>query len=298
MSEKSRGFLMFAHNNEEVDYGKLAYVCATLIKGNLKENKVAVVTDAGTHDYLLKSNDKDDVNRVIDEFIIVDRDYDTRLPQRIYRDTVTEKNLTWFNGTRMNAYSLSPFDETILIDSDLLIQDSMFDSIWGIDDDVIMNKEAVTLLGNKPPRGEQRLSHASLKMYWATILYFKKSDQGRMFFDLCEHVKEKYHIYCKMYGFPKGLFRNDFVVSIAAHMMNGFVENGHIKNFPTNQILTSFDHDELVACTRDSLTFLTNDSDNVDAYQLANIGKRTVHCMNKFSILRNADDIIKAYANE
>ena len=43
--ENSRGILMFAHNNEEIDYFRLAVANAKLIKKNLKINNITVVTD-------------------------------------------------------------------------------------------------------------------------------------------------------------------------------------------------------------------------------------------------------------
>ena len=43
--ENSRGILMFAHNNEEIDYFRLAVANAKLIQKNLKINNITVVTD-------------------------------------------------------------------------------------------------------------------------------------------------------------------------------------------------------------------------------------------------------------
>lgn len=292
----SRGFLMFAHNNEEIDYGKLALVAALMIKKNLKINKVCLISDQGTYDYLVQTQTLDLVNQAFDDIILVERDYSTTPSQRIFRDTqYTEKNLTWYNGTRSDAYSITPYDETILIDTDVLVQDGMFDLVWDLEENIIINKHALTLLGGKPDQQEQRLAHCSIPMYWATMMFFRKSEEARMFFELYDHVKEQYANYCVIYGFPRGLFRNDFAVSIAAHMMNGFVESSHIKGFPRKEILSCFDTDELIAVGKDRLVFLVNDPEKQHSYHHINIGKRTVHCMNKYSLLRESQNLIEIY---
>ena len=41
----SKGFMMFAHNNDEIDYPKLAVVNAMLIKQNCDIHDITVVTN-------------------------------------------------------------------------------------------------------------------------------------------------------------------------------------------------------------------------------------------------------------
>lgn len=296
MTTPTRGFLFFAHNNEEIDYGKLALVAALMIKRNLVNNQVCIVTDSGTYGYLQECYSQELLDQAFDKVIFVERDYREKSNHRIFRDTqYTEKNLSWYNGTRVDAYSISPFDETILLDTDVLVQDSMFDLVWDLEENIIINRDSINLMGKEPAPQEKRLAHCSIPMYWATAIFFRKSLEAERFFYLYQHVKEQYSTYCFIYGFPKGLFRNDFVVSIAVHMMNGFVESGFIKSFPRAEMITSYDTDELVEVGINKLKFLANDQDDKHKYHYVNVGKRTVHCMNKYSLSRQADNLIELY---
>ena len=45
MTTKSKGILIFAHNNEEIDYLKLATINAYYIKENLDIHDLTVVTN-------------------------------------------------------------------------------------------------------------------------------------------------------------------------------------------------------------------------------------------------------------
>ena len=72
----TKGFLMFAHNNEEIDYLKLAVVNAYLIKKNCDIHDITVVTNQHSYDYTTEKLGKDFVhdavsNIVITEFLIL-----------------------------------------------------------------------------------------------------------------------------------------------------------------------------------------------------------------------------------
>ena len=65
----SRGFLIHAYNNEQIDYGSMALCCALLIKKNLKYNNVTLVTTLDTIDWLRKSHDKRFISYAFDNII-------------------------------------------------------------------------------------------------------------------------------------------------------------------------------------------------------------------------------------
>src|SRR5690606_27214653 len=105
--------------------------------------------------------------------------------------------------------------------------------------------KAITLEHKAPSDHEVRLDKMGIPMYWATMVYFQKTERAKLLFDLVAHIKEKYDYYQFVYEFPGKLFRNDYAFSIAVHMLNGFLENDEFKNFPVDTILSSFDIDEL-----------------------------------------------------
>lgn len=293
----SRGFLIYAHNNEEIDYGKLAICCSLMIKANLKENAVCLVTDQGTLDWLEKSVDAKLLEYAFDHIRVVDyAAYTKNSSTKKFLDTnSTIKNLTWYNGGRCSAYELSPFDETVIIDSDVLVQDRSLDLVWGNYEDIMINCDALTLEHKTPDLHSVRLDGMGIPMYWATLVYFKKCERAKLLFDLVQHIKEKYEYYQFVYEFPGKLYRNDYAFSIAIHMMNGFLENNEIKSFPVSTIVTSFDVDELLDVRKNELIFLVNVRDENWRFLVSNMRGVSVHAMNKYAILRNSSKIIDIY---
>lgn len=296
----TKGFLIFAHNNEEVDYGKIALCCSLMLKSKLKYNDVCLVTDQGTIDWLRTSMGEELVNYAFQHVEVLGYDVvKAKNAMRNFRDSAsTTKSLTWLNGTRNSAYALSPFDETILIDSDVLVQDSTFDLVWGNDEDVLINRDVLTLEHKQPSRQEVRLDGMGIPMYWATQIYFRKGERAKLLFDLVEHIKERYEYYQYVYEFPGKLYRNDYAFSIAIHMLNGFLENREFASFPSPVILSSFDCDELIEVSKNQLKFLVNDVNENWKYTINNVKGITVHAMNKYSILRHADKLIELYRPE
>lgn len=293
----SKGFLIYAHNNEEVDYGKLAICCALMIKRNLKINDTCLVTDQGTIDWLRSNNDAALINYAFDHIKIID--YKTATygskKKKFLDTTSTSKILSWHNGSRNTAFELSPFDETIILDSDVLVQDNSFDLVWDNDEDLMINHTARTLEHNAPRQTEIRLDTMGIPMYWATMVYFRKTERAKMLFELVAHIKEQYSYYQYVYEFPGKLYRNDYAFSIAIHMMNGFLENNEVKNFPNPVILSSFDTDELIEVRDNELIFLVQDSKEDWRFLVNNVKRITVHVMNKYALLRHASTIIGLY---
>ena len=71
----SSGVLLFANNNREIDYGKIALANAMLVKKNL-DVPVSIVTDDGTIDWLRKTHEPEKVfDKVIQIWFSKSRDH-------------------------------------------------------------------------------------------------------------------------------------------------------------------------------------------------------------------------------
>jgi hypothetical protein len=291
----SRGFLIFAHNNEQLDYGLIALINALMIKRNLVENAVALVSDRGTVDWL-RRNHPDLFDRAFDHVIMLDYDRVHTTNKRRFNDTPhANHQLSWRNGTRSDAYSLTPFEETILIDADCLVQDRSLDLVWDLGVDIAMNHKAKSLEHKLPHVAEQFLSPFSIPLYWATCMYFRKSETAADFFTLVENVKTNYTFNRLVFGFPGALYRNDYAFSIAAHLMSGQVGQNIIDALPCETLLTSFDRDDIHEVSHNEIVFLVNDPEQDWRFRLSRVSGLNVHIMNKFAIVRHAETFLSLY---
>ena len=66
------GVCMFAYNNEEIDYARLAIIAALHIKANMKHNEVALICDKATAGHIEWNFDKKLIDTVFD-YIIIDK---------------------------------------------------------------------------------------------------------------------------------------------------------------------------------------------------------------------------------
>lgn len=288
----TRGFLIFAHNNEQIDYTLIALCNALMIRANSNHPNVTLVTNQGSHDWLRKQQGEL-VDQAFDQIII--QKTPASGPRRFQDTGSTTHTLKWHNGSRATAYDLTPYDETILLDADYLIMDRTLDHAWGSDSGFMMNRDVTTLEHLPPAEQETRLEPFGVPLYWATCIYFRKCEDARQMFEIVSHVRENYDYYQHLYRFPGTLFRNDYAFSIAAHLLGGWTE-GAVASLPASTLLTSFDSDELESVPgRNQLTFLVADSERRGSFKLNRVSGISVHVMNKFSIVRNAPAILEAY---
>jgi hypothetical protein len=286
------GVLMFAHNNREIDYGMMAYVSARYVDKHLKV-PVSLVTDSGTVNWLNKNNKN--LISAFDKIILTDD-----LPQpekqekRFFDGSIDYKKTSFNNGFRARAYDLTPYDKTLVIDTDVLIRNDRLKNIWDSNSDFMINSKHIDLVYNRNYQEFERVSDYTVDFYWATIFYFEKTEWTKTLFDLCQHIAENYEYYRFVYQIAYPVMRNDFIFSIAIHIMNGFNNKTIPQRLPAEMYYT-LDKDVLYQVNPDgSLVFLLQKDNLLGEYTLAKTNNQNIHIMNKYSINRNIPDLLEA----
>ena len=288
---------MFAHNNSEIDYFRMAVVNAGLIKKHLGV-KVCVVTDSHSYDFVCETIPADKISQVIDDLIITDKDRKFKHQNaKVYRDTIHyQKSLSFYNINRADAYEVSPYDETIMLDTDYLVLGNTLNQCWGHKNEFMMNY-AWQDINFKRKFELDRLSPSSITMYWATVVYFRKNDYSEHFFTLCKHVRENIKYYKSLYQWSGATYRNDYVFSIAAHLLEGLTERA-VKQLPFT-LYKSFDYDDIHSVQSDKeITMYLEKHDAPGQYILCKWKDLDLHIMNKWAINRALDDLTWHINNE
>ena len=278
----SKGALLIARNNSELDYIKQAIFCAERIKKYV-EIPVTLITD--NRDYLLKTyKDKADV---FDEIIEIPNT--TNYTYRKYNDgNFTRRNLEFKNNSRSLAYELSPYEETLLLDTDYIVGNDVFKQCFEQPHDFLIYKDAFELSGYRDTKEFEYISETGPEFYWATCVFFRKTSENKMFFDLIKHLQDNWFYYQNIYDIQGKSFRNDFAFSIAIHIMNGYKSNNEFaKNMPGTMFYTT-DKDVLLKLQDESFKFLVEYKDG--SYFPASITGSNVHVMNKYSLNRIIDN--------
>lgn len=291
----TKGYLMYAYDNGLVNYGTIALCNALLIKKNCKVSDTALVTDSDTMRNLEKTHGKKLTSVAFDHVVLSDSNSQSTGDKRYFDTRYTDSSARYINGDRYTAYDQSPFDETLLVDVDYLILDDTLDSVWGVREDILCNRRVKDLDHRFDILDTgKRLDDMGIPLYWATLVYFKKTHMAKVMFDHMGFIKENYEFYGALYNCMVGShFRNDYAISIALHVMNGFVEIDNVKPLPTDYLLVSHEYDVMHDFI-DGKALVTSEPEQ-GKFNLHLVGSN-VHCMNKKNIMRNSEKILR-YAN-
>ena len=292
--ENSRGILMFAHNNDEIDYFRLAVVNALLIQKQLGIKDITVVTDSHSLSYAQEQLGEDTINKAINNIVLNEKDRNVKRANiRIYKDTShTAKNLSFYNVNRCDAYDISPYDETILIDADYLILSDTLNQCWGHNEELMMNWKWQDVMFERKFESLDRLNDLGVTMYWATVVYFRKTPYVESFFNTVKHVKDNSQFYRDLYKWQGKLYRNDYSFSVAAHTMSGFVDKG-IAQLPTT-LYKTFDTDDVhSAISDDTLLLLLEKPRSPGDFMLTKWSGVDLHVMNKWAINRISNGLLE-----
>jgi hypothetical protein len=263
----------------------------SLISGGLAKKHLQVpaslITDTSTINWMKESNIYEKSQEIFEQIITTDRPV-TDNQRRLY-DGSTNDVVPFVNSNRCSVWDLTPYDRTLLIDSDFLIFSNSLSEFWEVDQDVMIGSSINDIYDQKRLGYHDRyISDTGLKLYWATTVMFTKNQNSKFFFDTVTHVKDNYRFYADLYRFDNRQYRNDISFSVAKHIFDGF-ETTDQQMLPP--VLTALDRDVLVDIQNNKLTFLVNYNLN-NEYCAASLKNIDIHIMNKQSIHRNKDQLL------
>lgn len=280
-----KGILIFAHNSQHLDYARLA-----VIAGKLAVDKLGVpatlITDDDTVRWSKSNGDYDVLSQIFENIIVSDRP--DMVNQRNLKDGETVERIPFINSNRNLSWDLTPYDRTLVIDSDFLVLSNDLNKYWDLDDDFLIAESASDIDPNDRFGYHDRyISDTGIKLNWATTFFFTKNEKTKIFFDLCKIISSNYQYYADLFRFDPRQYRNDIAFSIAVHVLNGFSTNG-INFLPP--IKTFLDTDLLVDIKNGKLIFLIKDKNGL-AYTACSIFNQDIHVMNKQNLLRFENEL-------
>jgi hypothetical protein len=273
----TKGALLIARNNSQVDYVKQAAFCAKRIVQHLGI-PVSIITDSA--EYADKFDVFDNVIEIPNQNNYHHKNYNDGLWSRT--------TLEFKNTSRCDVYELTPYDQTLLMDTDVILGNDHMKHVFAQQNDLLLYKDATELSNWRDLSEFDYISPNSIDFYWATVVYFNKSKITKTFFDLVKHIQENWFHYRNLYQIKNATFRNDFAFSIAIHIMNGYTQNKFVGKMPGTLYYT-LDADVCHNIDENRFQFLI-EKQTSDGYFPAVTNNSTVHIMNKFSLNRVIDE--------
>jgi len=283
----TKGILIFAHNNKDVDYILMSLISAKFASRSLQV-PISLVTDQSTLDWAKQSKIYQDIETVFDKVIIVDKPQTDNV--RRLNDGTFNKTVPFVNTNRHLAWELTPYDRTLLIDSDFLIMSNRLGEYWDVDEDILISKSINDICNHQRIGYHDRyVSDTGVHLYWATTVMFTKNQKSKCFFDLIDYIRKNYSYYGDLFRFSTQQYRNDISFSVAKHILDGF-ETDTVISLPP--VLTTQDTDILNTVNNNNLIFLIKTDFN-DSYSAVSVADVDVHIMNKQSIIRNKTALLE-----
>ena len=284
----TRGALLFAHNSSAIDYGLMSIISGGLAKKHLGI-PVSVVTDKWTIEWLKESKMFDKAVEVFDQIIEIEKPVTTNT--RKLHDGFYSQTIPFENSNRCLAWDLSPYDQTLLIDSDYLIFSKSLNEYWDVDASVMIAKSMSDIKGDRAEILDTNVSETGIHMFWATTVMFDKSKESQFFFEVIKFIRDNYKYYGDLFRFNSKQYRNDIAFSIAKHILNGF-ETDYIYTLPS--LTTILDKDIMHTVDADGkITVLVDNPENCGYFWATTLKNTDVHIMNKQSIIRNKEQLLE-----
>lgn len=194
------GALVFAFNNNSIDYVAIAVECAKRVNRHL-DIPVTLVTD----------NTVD--SEWFDRVIIAKKESGG---SRYWH--ASQHTDHWFNRSRSSAYDLSPYENTLLLDCDYFINSSDLKSVIDAQQDFscFHDNKYIPVTPHQETFGKTNTPHV-----WATVCQFTRNRFAESVFAAWQMIEENYDHYSKLFGFVKSPFRNDYALTLALLMING-----------------------------------------------------------------------------
>jgi hypothetical protein len=199
------GVVIFAFNNEHIDYLAMAEWTTRNIHRHL-DLPVCVVTDSTTIP----------ANYTFDHCVHVVAKGGNH---RHFKDF--DKSATWYNGNRVDAYELSPWDHTLVLDADYVVASDQLKQLFDINQDFLAHRWAYDVTGLNNFDENNYFGRHYMPMSWATVMIFRRSKKAQLIFESMQMISNNWQHYKELYGFSRSTYRNDFSLSIAMSIVDG-----------------------------------------------------------------------------
>ena len=210
------GFLLYNIASPTVDYSKIASMCVSHLKHHMPQIPVAVCGE---------KIPEADINIPIS---------DVKSNKRTYMHKGNLHKDTWYNLTRDRSLDVTPFERTVLLDSDYIVQSNQLQLLLECASPIMMYDRIFNIKENLIEI--DYLGETNISLKWATVLAFDHSEISQQLFYLWQKVLMNYTYYALLYRWKNdGTVWNDKAITIALQQLTNYSSN-------TNQYIIPWCH--------------------------------------------------------
>ena len=103
---------------------------------------------------------------------------------------------------------------------------------WNYNRDFLCFKNAWNAATGDMLEGLNTFGRLKMPMWWATVMYFRRSNTAQYIFDSMQMVRDNWQHYRDLYHIDRATYRNDFALSISLGIVSGHTLQ--VDNIPWN----------------------------------------------------------------
>lgn len=130
-------------------------------------------------------------------------------------------HVSWHNTNRVDAFELSPWDRTLVIDADYVVASDRLRCLVDSSQSFLAHRHAYDITACNDFNGLNFFGEHRMPQWWATVMIFDRSDHSRLIFDAMRMVRDHWNHYRALYKVPQAAYRNDHALSIALLICDG-----------------------------------------------------------------------------
>lgn len=205
----TQGVVIFAYSNSLIDYVAMANWSAKNIHRHL-DLPVCLITDQASipkhyvFDQVVQAQKQGNNTRYFSDFDQAD---------------------VWYNHNRLDAYRLSPWQQTLVLDADYVVASNQLLTLFDLDQDFVAHGRAYDLTGLEKFNENNYFGLSRVPMSWATVMLYRQSATAELIFDCMGMVRDQWDHYRNLFNIIDPTYRNDHALSIAQNIVNGHVLN-------------------------------------------------------------------------
>lgn len=200
----TKGAVMLAMSNPDIDYVSMAAWNAKRVKRFLGL-PTTLITDQP-----ILSDDFDQVITIT---------ADSMSNRRYLGDF--GGTVPWNNSNRCDVCDLTPYDRTLLLDTDYVVNSDQLKCMIQHTSDFLTHRLAMDVATGQILDRLNVFGNPAMPMWWATVVIFTRTDRVRQIFDCWRMVQNHWQHYLDLYHIDHRTFRNDFAMSIAMNIVSG-----------------------------------------------------------------------------
>lgn len=130
-------------------------------------------------------------------------------------------HVVWHNQSRVDAYELSPWDRTLVLDADYVIASDQLAPLLQADQDFLAHRWAYDITACNDFAGLNWFGAHRMPQWWATVMLFRRSPHAEFVFNTMRMIRDNWTHYRNIYKINNHTYRNDHALSIAMLICDG-----------------------------------------------------------------------------